>query len=78
MKLMLSYQTHFYSSLLAFNAQCEIYNDPPQNPPQIMAVLERWTNPETIIVNEVRVKTLAEAGRADKHRLTEETGDVGW
>lgn len=62
MKLMLSYQTQFYSCLLAFIAQCEIYNDPPQNPPQITAVLEQWTNPETIIVNEVRVKTLAEAG----------------
>lgn len=72
-KLMLSYQTQFYSSLLAFSAQCEIYNDPPQNPPQITAVLEQWTNPETIIANEVRVKTPAEAGRADKHGLTEET-----
>lgn len=70
---MLSYQTQFYSSLLAFSAQCEIYNDPPQNPPQITPVLEQWTNPETIIVNEVSVKTPAEAGRADKHGLTEET-----
>lgn len=73
MKLMLSYQKQFYSRLLAFSAQCKIYNDPPQNPPQIMALLEQWTNPETIIGNEVRVKTPAEAGRADKHGLTEET-----
>lgn len=67
MKLTLSYQTQFYSSLLVFSAQCGKYNDLPQNPPQFTVVLEHLTNPGTIIVNEVIVKTPAEAGRLDKH-----------
>lgn len=67
MKLTLSYQKQFYSSLLVFSDQCEIYNDLAQSPPQIRWVLEQLTNPETIIVNEVRVKTPAEAGLVDKH-----------
>lgn len=70
MKLMLSYQMQFYSSLLVFSAQCETYNDLAQSPPQIRWVLEQLTNPETIIVNEVRVKTPAAAGLVDKHTLT--------
>lgn len=59
-----------YSGLLVLSAQCETSNDQPQSPPQITSVLQRLTKPETIIVNEVRVKMPAEAGPVDKHVLT--------
>lgn len=58
---MLSYPMQLYSSVLVCS------NDLPQNPPQITAGLKRLTKPETIIVNEVRVKRPAEAGPVDKH-----------